>query len=159
MGGWQAIDLESIDGEADRPYWIAISLVPGVGGVGFARMLARFGSARAAWAAGDELLDCLPRRPQDAREGLAHIRRRGATTAARQVETAFRASGGVTLTALDPDYPAGAPRHRSAAAGPLLRRRRGRLPGPAVGGGRHARATGYGRSAAARSPTSWPARA
>ena len=38
--------------EAERPYWIAISLVPGVGPVGFARILHRFGSARAAWAAG-----------------------------------------------------------------------------------------------------------
>ena len=46
------LDLTSIDGEADRPYWIAISLVPGIGGVGFARMLERFGSARAAWASG-----------------------------------------------------------------------------------------------------------
>ena len=39
----------------------------------------RFGSARAAWAAGDELLECLPRRPQDAVEGLARLRRRGAS--------------------------------------------------------------------------------
>ncbi len=101
-------------------------------------MLERFGSARAAWAAGDELLACLPRRPQDAVEGLARIRRRGATTAARQVEAAVRASGGVTLTALDPRLPAGTARHRSAAAGPVLRRRRGGVRGARGGGGRHA---------------------
>ncbi|HEX6475414.1 MAG TPA: hypothetical protein VF114_10070 [Candidatus Limnocylindria bacterium] len=84
-GSWHALDLAAIDGEADRPYWIAISLVPGVGGVGFARLLARFGSARAAWASGDALLDCLPRNPHDAASGLARIRRRGAIRVARTI--------------------------------------------------------------------------
>jgi DNA processing protein len=148
IGGWQSLDLTSIDAEADRPYWIAISLVPGVGGVGFARMLDRFGSARAAWAAGDELLACLPRRPQDATEGLARVRRRGATAAARQVEAAVGASGGVTLTALDPDYP---PALRATDPRPPVLYCAGDAtafvaPAVAVVGTR--RATGYGRSAA-----------
>ena len=99
---WHALDLATIDAEADRPYWIAISLVPGIGGVGFARMLARFGSASTAWGTGDELLDCLPRTPPDAAPGLARIRRRGAVQVAQHVEAAVREAGGITLTALDP---------------------------------------------------------
>ena len=147
-GSWQTLGLESIDAEADRPYWIAISLVPGVGGVGFARMLERFGSARAAWAAGDELLECLPRRPQDAVEGLARIRRRGATGVARSVEAAVRATGGVTLTAIDPEYPAAL---RAADPRPPVLYRAGdpaAFVGPAVAIVGTRRATGYGRSAA-----------
>ena len=69
MGSWQALDLESIDAEADRPYWIAISLVPGVGGVGFARLLRDSVRRAPRGPPVDELLDCLPRRPQDAKEG------------------------------------------------------------------------------------------
>jgi DNA processing protein len=147
-GSWRGLDLEAIDAEADRPYWIAISLVPGVGGVGFARMLEQFGSARAAWAAGDGLLDCLPRRPRDAAEGLARIRRRGASSVARQVEARVRGAGGVTLTALDPDYPASLratdprPPVLYLAGDPAALTR----PAVAVVGTR--RATGYGRSAA-----------
>jgi DNA processing protein len=147
-GSWQALDLESIDAEADRPYWIAISLVPGVGGVGFARMLERFGSARAAWAAGDELLECLPRRPQDAVEALARIRRRGASGVARSVEAAARAGGGVTLTAVDPEYPAAL---RVADPRPPVLYRAGdpaAFVGPSVAIVGTRRATGYGRSAA-----------
>lgn len=148
MGSWHALDLDSIDAEADRPYWIAISLVPGVGGVGFARMLERFGSARAAWAAGDGLLECLPRRPHDAVAGLHRIRRRGATAVARQVEAAVRSTGGVTLTALDPDYPAAM---RATAPRPPVLYHAGdpvALAGHAVAVVGTRRATGYGRSAA-----------
>jgi DNA processing protein len=147
-GSWLGLDLDSLDAEADRPYWIAISLVPGVGGVGFARMLARFGSARAAWAAGVELLDCLPRRPQEAAEGLARLRGRGATSVARQVEARVRSAGGVTLTALDVDYPAAL---RATDPRPPVLYRAGdpaAFVGPAVAVVGTRRATGYGRSAA-----------
>jgi DNA processing protein len=147
-GSWHALDLAAIDVEADRPYWIAMSLVPGVGGVGFARLLARFGSAQAAWAAGDELLDSLPRKPHDAESGLARIRRRGAIQVARQVEAAVLGAGGVTLTALDPEYP---PALRMTDPRPPVLYRAGEPaafvnPSVAVVGTR--RATGYGRSAA-----------
>jgi DNA processing protein len=147
-GAWHGLDLERIDADADRPYWIAISLVPGVGGVGFARLLARFGSARAAWAAGEEMLDCLPRRPPDATHGLARIRRRGATSVAREVEARVHGAGGVTLTALDPDYP---PALRATDPRPPVLYRAGdpaALTGPAVAVVGTRRATGYGRSAA-----------
>jgi DNA processing protein len=147
-GSWHALDLDSIDAEADRPYWIAISLVPGVGGVGFVRILERFGSARVAWAVGEELLDCLPRRPPEAAEGLARLRRRGATSVARQVEARVRSVGGVTLTALDVDYP---PALRATDPRPPVLYRAGdgaALAGPAVAVVGTRRATGYGRSVA-----------
>jgi DNA processing protein len=145
---WHALDLDAIDAEADRPYWIAISLVPGIGGVGFARMLARFGSARAAWRAGDELLDCLPRTPPEAAPGLARIRRRGAVQVAQQVETAVRDAGGITLTALDPDYP---PALRVTDPRPPVLYRAGdpaAFVNPAVAVVGTRKASGYGRSAA-----------
>ena len=147
-GSWHALDLGAIDAEADRPYWIAISLVPGVGGVGFARLLARFGTARAAWRAGDELLACLPRSSPEASLGLTRIRRRGAARVAQEVEAAVRHAGGVTLTALDSDYP---PALRMTDPRPPVLYRAGdpaAFVNPAVAVVGTRRATGYGRSAA-----------
>lgn len=146
--GWSGIDLGGLDPSAERPYWIAISLVPGVGPVGFARILARFGSARAAWAAGEELLSCLPRVPLDAMAGLRRLRRSGATAVARRVEAEVRRAGGATLTALDDGYP---PALRVTDPRPAVLYRAGdaaafETPAVAIVGTR--RATGYGRSAA-----------
>ena len=104
--GWLGIDLAALDGEAEGPYWIAISLVPGVGPVGFARVLRRFGTARAAWAAGPALLEELPRVPDDAAAGLARLHREGASRVAARVAAATRRSGGGIITALDSAYPA-----------------------------------------------------
>jgi DNA processing protein len=106
LGGWTGIDLGALDVEAERPYWIGISLVPGVGPVGFARLLRRYGSARAAWAAGPALLDALPRVPDDAAAGLARLHREGASHVAARVTLASRRSGGTIITALDAEYPA-----------------------------------------------------
>ena len=105
-GGWLGIDLAALDREAEAPFWIAISLVPGVGPVGFARLLRRFGSARAAWAAGPALLEELPRVPDDAASGLARLHREGASRVAARVAAATRRSGGAIITALDSAYPA-----------------------------------------------------
>jgi DNA processing protein len=146
--GWAGLDLGSLDPEAERPYWVAISLVPGVGPVGFGRILGRFGSARAAWAAGSELLSCLPRLAPDSAAGLRRLRRSGATTVARRVEGQVRAAGGVTLTALDPGYPAAL---RATAPRPAVLYRAGdpaALEAPAVAIVGTRRATSYGRSSA-----------
>ena len=105
-GGWTGIDLGELDRDAEAPYWITISLVPGVGPVGFARLLRRFGSARAAWAAGPALLEVLPRVPDDAAPALARLRREGASRVASRVAAATRRCGGTILNALDPAYPA-----------------------------------------------------
>lgn len=104
--GWQAIDLGALDPVVETPYWIALSLVPGVGPVGFARLLRRFGSARAAWAAGPALLAELPRIPDDAAVAIARLRRFGVTAVAARVREATRRSGGAVITALDANYPA-----------------------------------------------------
>jgi len=104
-GGWTGIDLSELDRDAEAPYWITISLVPGVGPVGFARLLRRFGNARAAWAAGPALLEVLPRVPDDAAPALARLRREGASRVAARVAAATRRCGGTIVTALDPDYP------------------------------------------------------
>ena len=148
-GGWTGIELTELDREAEAPYWIAISLVPGVGPVGFARLLRRFGSAHAAWAAGPALLEALPRVPADAAPALARLRREGATRVASRITAATRRCDGMILTALDPAYPGalGAADPRPPvlylAGDPASMAR----PCVAIVGTR--RASGYGRSCAA----------
>jgi DNA processing protein len=146
--GWFDLDLAGLDREAEYPFWVAISLVPGVGPVGFARILHRYGSARAAWAAGPQLLSCLPRVPPDAAPGLRRLRRAGASAVARRVRATVQSAGGVILTALDADYP---PALRETNPRPAVLYRAGDAaafdtPAVAVVGTR--RATGYGRAAA-----------
>ena len=104
-GGWGAVDLATIDADDDRPFWIALSLVPGVGPVGFACLLRRFGSARNAWAAGQELLRELPRLPEGAAASLARLRRRTAISIAHAVESATLRAGGRVVTAIERGYP------------------------------------------------------
>jgi DNA processing protein len=148
-GGWTGIDLAALDREAEAPYWIAISLVPGVGPVGFARLLRRFGNARTAWAAGPALLETLPRIPDDAAPALARLRREGAGRVASRVAAATQRCGGQILTALDADYPAALsatdprPPVLYLAGDPASMAR----PCVAIVGTR--RASGYGRSCAA----------
>lgn len=89
----------------DRPYWIALSLVPGVGPVGFRRILQRYGSARAAWEAGTEILAYLPRVVEEAPLGMRRLMREGAEVAAERVEEATHRTGGRVVTALDTGYP------------------------------------------------------
>ncbi|HLE89231.1 MAG TPA: DNA-processing protein DprA [Candidatus Limnocylindria bacterium] len=104
-GGWFGLDLARLDTAAERPYWISLSLVPGMGPVGFGRLLHRFGSARAAWAAGAPLLESLPRLPDDAAPMLSRLRRAGASVIAGRVTGAAQRAGGVVVTALDAGYP------------------------------------------------------
>ena len=148
-GGWTGLDLDELDREAEAPYWITISLVPGVGPVGFARLLRRFGSGRAAWAAGPALLETLPRVPDDAAAALTRLRREGATRVAARVATATRRCGGLIRTALDPEYPAAL-----SAADPrppvlYLAGDPASLTRPCVAIVGTRRASGYGRSCAA----------
>jgi len=104
-GGWATAALGALDPVAEQPYWIALSLVPGVGPVGFARLLHRFGSGRAAWAAGRSLLTELPRLPDDAAPALARLRREGAAAVSERVTIATERAGGAVITALDGRYP------------------------------------------------------
>ena len=36
--GWRDLDLGTLDPEEERPFWISLSLIPGLGPVGFARI-------------------------------------------------------------------------------------------------------------------------
>ena len=88
----------------ERDCWIAISLLPGIGPAGFARLVARYGSAAAAWDAGPEALRDLG---QSAGASAAlHDGRRGEPRAiARELERATASAGGRVVTALDDEYP------------------------------------------------------
>lgn len=148
-GGWTGIDLGALDRESEVPHWIAISLIPGVGPVGFARLLRRFGSARAAWAAGPSLLESLARLPDDAAPALSRLQREGVSRVAARILAATRRAGGAIVTALDDGYPmalgAADPRppvlYLAGDADSMA------APCVAIVGTR--RASGYGRSAAA----------
>ena len=146
--GWHGIDLRRLDPAVERPYWIALSLLPGIGPVGFARLLVQYGSAQAAWRAGGAMLDVLPRRVPEAPLALKRLARRGASMVARRVEADVRRAGGVAITALEPEYPQAL---ASADPRPPVLFRAGdsaafEAPAVAIVGTR--RATGYGRSVA-----------
>lgn len=102
---WHALDLRAIDRDADRDAWVALSLVPGMGPAGFAAALHRWGSARAALAAGAELREVIHRAPGAAGDGT---RQQGSGTAralARRVARLVDEAGGRIVTALDDAYP------------------------------------------------------
>jgi DNA processing protein len=146
--GWAGLDLGRLDPEAERPYWVALSLVPGLGPVSFGRLLHRFGSARDAWLAGPALLTEVQRPPPEAHAALRRLRRPGVASVFQQVDGAVRAVQGRILTALDPSYPA-ALRHTDPR--PAVLYHAGdpaafEAVGVAVVGTR--RASGYGRSVA-----------
>jgi DNA processing protein len=148
-GGWAALDLAALDPADEEAYWIALSLVPGVGPVGFARLLGRFGSGRAAWAAGSTLLEELARLPEDAAPALARLRRQGASAVAGRVREATRRAGGSIVTALDDRYPAALA--ASDPRPPLLyvAGDPSSMAAPCVAIVGTRRATGYGRACAA----------
>ncbi len=102
---WHALDLGSMDRERDRAAWVTLSLVPGMGPASFAAVLHRWGSARVALAAGEELVEQIHRAPPAAR---AFLRRHPITSAPetlRRVEAVAATAGGRVITALDDDYP------------------------------------------------------
>jgi len=146
--GWSSLPLGDLDPGAERAYWVALTLVPGVGPVSFGRLLARFGSARRAWATGEMLLSEVERPPADAVPQLRRLRKAGAHALLRRVEARVAAAQGRIVTALDPGYPValGALDPRP----PLLyiAGDDAALTGPAVAVVGTRRATGYGRSGA-----------
>ncbi|MGH2428026.1 MAG: DNA-processing protein DprA [Candidatus Limnocylindria bacterium] len=89
----------------DRAYWLAFSLVPGLGPAGFAHLLRRYGSAAAAWQAGDRALAELPRLPASALPMYRQMHRTGADRVAQRLVAGTRSAGGRVVTALDPGYP------------------------------------------------------
>lgn len=147
-GRWRGLALGSLDPAAERPYWVALSLVPGLGPVAFARLLERHGSGRTAWDAGPAILQALDRPAPETAEALRRLRRAGPPAILRRIEARLRAVDGRILTALDPGYP---PALRRADPRPAVLYQAGDLAafvprGVAVVGTR--RATAYGRSSA-----------
>lgn len=147
--GWRAVDLSALDPATETPYWIALSLIPGVGPVGFTRLLRRYGSGRAAWACGVSLLEELPRLPDDAAPAMQRLLREGVAAVSERVRRATNRAGGVVITALDHRYPAAL-----AAADPrppvlFVAGDPGSMDAPCVAIVGTRRATGYGRACAA----------
>ncbi|HSK93934.1 MAG TPA: DNA-processing protein DprA [Candidatus Angelobacter sp.] len=89
----------------ERQYWIAISLVPGIGPVTFWQLIGRFGSATGAWRAGPAALDQLRRVSTDAARGWERLSRSDPGTLADAITRATAAVGGRVVTALDEEYP------------------------------------------------------
>ena len=94
------------DPEADRPYWIALGSVPGIGPVTFGRLVASHGSARAAWRAGPAALGELPWVAAEAAAAWRRARRESAPAIASAIESATVQAGGRVVTSLDAEYPA-----------------------------------------------------
>lgn len=90
---------------SEREFWIALSLVPGIGPAAFTQLLRRHGTAGAAWRAGREALSGLGRVSDDAVAAMASLEARDPRALARGVEEATRAAGGRILTWLDEAYP------------------------------------------------------
>lgn len=89
----------------ERECWIALSLVAGVGPAGFARMVARFGSASAAWDAGPAGVREIVGIGEGATLGFDRVGQTDPRTLARSVDRATRRAGGRIVTALDEAYP------------------------------------------------------
>ena len=89
---------------SERDCWIALSLLPGIGPAGFAKLVRRHGSATAAWRAGPQGLSS-DGGDAAAAAGFAELAEAGPRVVARQLEQRTRASGGRVVTDLDDDYP------------------------------------------------------
>ena len=146
--GWSGLPLHRLDPALERPYWVALSLVPGLSPEAYGRLLHHFGSARDAWEAGPALLGELQRPTPEAPEALRNLRRNGPRTILRRVEAALRRVDGRVLTAMDAEYPVAL---GSADPRPAVLYQAGDLAaftGPAVAVVGTRRASGYGRASA-----------
>jgi DNA processing protein len=106
--GWTGLALDHLDPDAERPYWIATSQVPGLGPMAVARLLADAGSLRAAWIDGtvDGAVAGLPPGARElAHEAVRQIRSRGIHRQSDELVARAGRAGARPLTALDPEYP------------------------------------------------------
>ncbi|MGI8657963.1 MAG: DNA-processing protein DprA [Candidatus Limnocylindria bacterium] len=88
---------------SEREAWIALSLLPGIGPAGFARLVAQHGSAVAAWASNPDADRSGVRTPQS--PSAPDTSRDDPRAVARALEAATRKVGGRVVTGLDEDYP------------------------------------------------------
>jgi DNA processing protein len=89
----------------ERDCWIALSLVPGIGPVGFARLIGRYGSATAAWAEGPRAVGETAGLGAVAAEGLARAERADPRSLASSLVRATERAGGRVVIATDEAYP------------------------------------------------------
>jgi len=90
----------------ERDCWIALSLVPGIGPAGFARLVARHGSATAAWDAGPTAFrEVMRRSPGRTADELDRFGRADPRELARSVERVTESAGGTVVTGLDEAFP------------------------------------------------------
>lgn len=89
----------------ERESWIALSMVPGIGPAGFARLVARHGSAAAAWEAGPAGIREVAGLRDHAADGMERLSRADPRTLARSVDLATVRAGGRVVTGLDDEYP------------------------------------------------------
>jgi DNA processing protein len=128
----------------DRPYWVLLSTVSGIGPTRFTRLLELCGSARAAWHASDAQL----RAAGVERPSIACLQRLRTSTSQQELTSRLRRQQIDSLTLLDDAYPAAL---REIADPPPVLFVRGRLTeadrlAVALVGTR--RATPYGRAVA-----------
>ena len=90
---------------SERECWIALSVLPGIGPAGFARLLGRHGSAYAAWHAGHDEIREITRGRDVQLAALAELRRRDPREIARALERATERAGGRVVTGLDDTFP------------------------------------------------------
>lgn len=89
----------------ERDCWIALSLVPGIGPAGFARLIGHYGSAAAAWADGPMALGEVGGLGAPAADGLARVGRADARSIAGSLVRATERVGGRVVIATDEAYP------------------------------------------------------
>jgi len=97
--------VDRLGRSTERDSWIALSVVPGIGPVGFARLVGRYGSAAAAWEAGPDALQELANVGDAGAAQFEEMRRIGARQLARRLEQATQRAGGRVVTALDESFP------------------------------------------------------
>ena len=89
----------------ERECWIALSVLPGIGPAGFARLLARHGSAAAAWRAKPEEICETARLSGPARARFEAMRARDPRDLARWLERATHRVEGRIVTGPDEAFP------------------------------------------------------
>lgn len=105
---WTGLALDHLDPDLERPFWIATSLIPGLGPAAVAGLVAACGGLRRAWHEGavDVAVARLPDVTRStARQQLAHIRHDGVLRIAAERMTAARRYGATVVTAVDTAYP------------------------------------------------------
>jgi DNA processing protein len=107
-GSWIGLPLADLDPEAERPYWVVISHLPGIGPAAVARLLRSSGSLRVAWHSG-LVEQTVSGMPLDVRGAAAaevlRVRAMGMRRAFVELIESGRRRGIRALTALEPDYP------------------------------------------------------